>query len=159
MVIYRPGAVTSVQIRDIVGPVEIFQSARPLVETPQSALPSPGVGLRHYAPRAQLILIEASRTDLPARLAEAVAQFRLEHVKMERVGLMLPADLPFSLAGAVVYPWGKWSAPEELAHGLYAGLRALDAQQCTVILCPVPPEDGVGAAIRDRLRKAGVREK
>jgi len=41
-----------------------------------------------------------------------------------------------------------------LAHGLYAGLRALDAQGCTVILCPVPPAKGIGAAIRDRLRKA-----
>jgi len=77
---------------------------------------------------------------------------------MERVGVMLPGDLPFSLAGATIYPWGRWSAPEELAHRLYAGLRALDSEQCTVILCPVPPEDGVGAAIRDRLRKAGVRE-
>jgi L-threonylcarbamoyladenylate synthase len=153
MVMYRPGAVTRIQIREIAGPVQMFESDQPLVETPQSALPSPGVGLRHYAPRARLILIEASQTDLPARLAEAAAGLRLE-----RVGVMLPGDLPFSLAGATIYPWGRWSAPEELAHGLYAGLRALDSEQCTVILCPVPPEDGVGAAIRDRLRKAGVRE-
>jgi len=41
-----------------------------------------------------------------------------------------------------------------LAHGLYSGLRALDAEKCAVILCPVPPQDGLGAAIRDRLRKA-----
>ena len=153
MVIYRPGAVTRLQIRDIAGPVEMFENAHPLVETPQSALPSPGVGLRHYAPRARLILIEGSGTDLPVRLAEAAAELRLE-----RVGVMLPVDLPFGLAGATIYPWGSWSAPEELAHRLYAGLRALDAEQCTVILCPLPPEDGVGAAIRDRLGKAGVRE-
>jgi L-threonylcarbamoyladenylate synthase len=153
MVMYRPGAVTCDQIREIAGAVQMFESAEPLVETPQSALPSPGVGLRHYAPRARLILIEGSPTELPARLAEAAAG-----LGMERVGVMLPGDLPFSLAGATIYPWGRWSAPEELAHRLYAGLRALDSEQCTVILCPVPPEDGVGAAIRDRLRKAGVRE-
>ena len=34
------------------------------------------------------------------------------------------------------------------------GLRALDAQGCTVILCPMPEAEGVGMAIRDRLRKA-----
>ena len=153
MVMYRPGAVTCDQIRDIAGPVQMFQSVEPLVETPQSALPSPGVGMRHYAPRARLILIEGSQTELPARLAAAAAG-----LGMERVGVMLPGDLPFSLAGATIYPWGRWSAPEELAHRLYAGLRALDSEQCTVILCPVPPEDGVGAAIRDRLRKAGVHE-
>ena len=153
MVIYRPGAVTIVQIRDIAGPVETYQSAQPLLETPQSALPSPGVGLRHYAPRARLILIEAPQADLPARLAEAIL-----HFQQERVGVMAPADLPFSTAGATIYPWGQWSNPDQLAHGLYAGLRALDAHGCTVILCPVPPEDGVGAAIRDRLRKAGIQE-
>jgi L-threonylcarbamoyladenylate synthase len=41
-----------------------------------------------------------------------------------------------------------------MARTLYAGLRALDAAGCTVILCPVPPSEGIGAAIRDRLIKA-----
>ena len=149
MVIYRPGEVTSVQIRDTAGPVEIFQSSQPLMETPPSALPSPGVGLRHYAPRARLVLIEALREDLPARLAEAASR-----LSQERVGVLLPADMQMGIAGLIVYPWGRWSDASELAHGLYAGLRALDAHGCSVILCPVPPEDGVGAAIRDRLRKA-----
>jgi L-threonylcarbamoyladenylate synthase len=45
-----------------------------------------------------------------------------------------------------------------MARELYAGLRALDAQGCTVILCPLPLEEGIGAAIRDRLLKAGNRE-
>jgi L-threonylcarbamoyladenylate synthase len=58
---------------------------------------------------------------------------------------------------AQVYPWGSWDAPETLAQGLYAGLRALDTTGCTVILCPLPPAEGLGAAIRDRLTKAGTR--
>jgi len=33
-------------------------------------------------------------------------------------------------------------------------LRALDAQGCTVVLCPLPPHPGIGVALRDRLRKA-----
>ena len=56
---------------------------------------------------------------------------------------------------AAVVAWGRWSAPEEMAHELYAGLRALDGAGCTVILCPLPPAEGIGAAIRDRLIKAG----
>jgi L-threonylcarbamoyladenylate synthase len=42
-----------------------------------------------------------------------------------------------------------------MARELYAGLRALDGAGCTVILCPLPPPEGIGAAIRDRLLKAG----
>ena len=152
MVIYRPGAVTAQQIWDTAGAVELFCNAQPLVENPQSALPSPGVGLRHYAPKARLVLIDAPAADLAAleaRMAEAVLRF-----PSERVGIMLPAGLSWHLPGPILQPWGRWSAPREMAHALYAGLRALDAQECTVILCPVPTEDGVGAAIRDRLRKA-----
>ena len=51
-----------------------------------------------------------------------------------------------------------WAEPVEMARLLYTGLRALDAQKCTVILCPLPPADGVGEAIRDRLRKAARSE-
>jgi L-threonylcarbamoyladenylate synthase len=37
---------------------------------------------------------------------------------------------------------------------LFAGLRELDDAGCTLILCPLPAEAGIGLAIRDRLRKA-----
>lgn len=149
MVIYRPGAVTALQIGDIAGAVEVFRTGRPLVENPPSALPSPGVGLRHYAPKARVILVDAPFAEMAGRLAEAALQW-----PDERVGVMLPSDLRLNISGAIPQPWGRWAAPEELARSLYAGLRALDALGCTVILCPLPPEDGVGAAIRDRLRKA-----
>jgi L-threonylcarbamoyladenylate synthase len=71
---------------------------------------------------------------------------------------MLPADitLPAGLLSVSVFVWGRWTAPEELARELYSGLRALDAKGCTVILCPLPPAPGIGAAIRDRLRKAAA---
>jgi L-threonylcarbamoyladenylate synthase len=151
MVIYRPGAVTARQIRDTAGAVEVFEGGEALEETPKSALPSPGVGLRHYAPSARLVLVEAPLSHLEIRLEEEGRRFA-----GERIGVMLPIGMHCSLTGASYFPWGRWSAPEELAHGLYAGLRALDAQECTVILCPVPPEEGVGAAIRDRLRKASA---
>jgi len=41
---------------------------------------------------------------------------------------------------------------------LFAGLRELDEAGVDAIVCPVPEMGGIGAAIRDRLRKA-AREK
>jgi L-threonylcarbamoyladenylate synthase len=69
---------------------------------------------------------------------------------------MLPEGIatPPGIAPGRVFAWGRWESPEELAQRLYAGLRALDAAGCTVILCPLPPAEGLGAALRDRLRKA-----
>jgi L-threonylcarbamoyladenylate synthase len=150
MLIYRPGAVTAEQIRSVAGPVEIYRKdAVAPSESPQ-ALPSPGVGMRHYAPRARLVLVEAPLSDLSVQLARTAEFYSKEHI-----GMMLPADM--AAAGGpemAVFPWGRWAAPEEMAHSLYAGLRALDGLGCTVILCPMPPGEGVGDAIRDRLRKA-----
>ena len=149
MVIYRPGAVTAEQIQAVGGAVEVFRSGRGLEETARGAMPSPGAGMRHYAPRARLVLVEGTLDELGARLAGAARGWG-----SERVGVMLPAEVAAPDEGAAVFAWGRWAAPEEMARELYAGLRALDAQGCTVIVCPVPAAEGIGAAIRDRLRKA-----
>lgn len=151
MIIYRPGAVTAEQIRAVAGPVDNFRGAASTDTESQESLPSPGVGIRHYAPRARLVLVRASFAHLGQAIANA-----LESLRGHRAGIMLPAELEIpALAESVsVFAWGRWSAPEEMARSLYAGLRELDQQGCAAIVCPVPPADGIGAAIRDRLEKA-----
>jgi L-threonylcarbamoyladenylate synthase len=150
MMIYRPGAITAEQIEAVAGPVQYYAPGS-LPTAPKESLPSPGVGIRHYAPRARLELIEVPLEALPGRIAEAFACHG-----SERIGLMLPTELDtMSIApDVVVYSWGRWNSPQELARNLYAGLRALDATGCTLILCPLPNAGGVGAAMRDRLLKA-----
>lgn len=153
MIIYRPGAITADQIRSVAGDVQLYrEESRPQASS-QAALPAPGVGLRHYAPRAHLILLEDDLDELPARLSEAIQQ-----AAGQRIGIMLPKELPSGHAPDVhVFNWGSWNQPEELARNLYAGLRWLDEEGCGVILCPLPRAEGVGLAIRDRLRKAARR--
>jgi len=152
MMIYRPGAVTIEQIRAIVRDVEFYGERQKLVSDSVESLPSPGVGIRHYAPRAKLMLIEGDPGELVSRLRDKAGE-----LTSERVGVMWPNGLQGDTAelGAVeIFLWGRWGYPEELAQQVFAGLRALDAAGCSVILCPMPPEDGIGRAIRDRLRKA-----
>jgi L-threonylcarbamoyladenylate synthase len=149
MIIYRPGAITAEQMEEVAGPVAAFKE---VVESETNkALPAPGMGLRHYAPRAKLVLIGAPVRQLGARLT-AAARSRPDEV----LGVMLPEGVPAppGVDAGRVFAWGRWNAPEELARRLYAGLRALDTAGCTVILCPLPPAEGLGETIRDRLRKA-----
>lgn len=144
-IVYRPGVVTLEQIRALCPGAVAYKEAA--ASQPES-LPSPGVGIRHYAPRARLILAGS-----PAHFAqEAHFAFR----SGEKVGLMLPDKFPYYATdtGALVYRWGSWSSEEELAHQLFAGLRWLDAAGAAVILCPLPEDKGIGSAICDRLRKA-----
>jgi L-threonylcarbamoyladenylate synthase len=148
MVVYRPGAITLDQICEVAGPAILYRSPPPLGQEP-SALPSPGVGIRHYAPRARLLLIETQLAALPERLA------KMKRLNNEQVGVLLPMEVSADLPDFTVFKWGRWSDPDELARNLYEGLRRLDAQGCSVILCPMPSSEGVGAAVRDRLLKAG----
>jgi len=152
MVIYRPGAITADQIQAVAGPVVQYKLNRESADTPPEGLPAPGVGLRHYAPAAPLVLVDAPLAELGRRLAAAA---RL--LGEERIGVMLPTGVA-APPGAVCFPWGRWAALDDLARALYAGLHSLDAQGCTIILCPIPPPEGIGVAIRDRLFKAAKSE-
>ncbi|WP_213803311.1 L-threonylcarbamoyladenylate synthase [Granulicella sp. dw_53] len=144
MVLYRPGAITPAMIEAVAGPVTLFKPAA--VEAAPESLPSPGVGIRHYAPRARLILV-ADEVELRARITELAAT--------EKLGVMLPAGWTIPSVGDVeVFPWESWQDASGLAHSLFSGLRELDSRAVTVILCPLPAAEGLGLAIRDRLEKA-----
>jgi L-threonylcarbamoyladenylate synthase len=144
MLIYRPGAVTAEMIAGVAGEVRVFQESGVEGSSAPESLPSPGVGLRHYAPRARLILVDA-----PA-LQEAIERYGQSG---EVVGVMLP-DGWDAMCASQVFAWGPWGDNEVLARRLFAGLRALDEAGATVIVCPLPEGDGVGVALRDRLEKA-----
>jgi len=56
--------------------------------------------------------------------------------------------------GVVLFNWGPWGDWSQLSHNLYAGLRYLDKPGVSIIVCPLPPEEGLGLALRDRLKRA-----
>jgi L-threonylcarbamoyladenylate synthase len=139
--IYRHGGVSKEMLEKVVGTVEVFQP--PQTHTTPESLPSPGVGIRHYAPRARLVLVHG-QSELSAAITEDA-------------GVMLPVGWNPGVAKAV-FPWGPWNDAKTLARRLFAGLRELDESGVPVIVCPVPEMGGLGDAIRDRLKKA-AREK
>jgi L-threonylcarbamoyladenylate synthase len=143
MAIYRPGAVTAAMISWVAGSeVRVLAAAAAPDGAPQ-ALASPGMGIRHYAPRARLRLVTGQ-----AELLLEVAQ----HAPWE-VGVMLPDGWDAGAAKAA-FRWGPWEDAEILARLLFAGLRLLDERGVAVIVCPVPKMGGLGDALRDRLEKA-----
>ncbi|HEX2917087.1 MAG TPA: L-threonylcarbamoyladenylate synthase [Edaphobacter sp.] len=150
--IYRPGGVSKEALERVLGgaKVAVFRPAE-LQSAPQS-LPSPGVGIRHYAPRARLVLV--TEHPLERMVVDEVERLSASGAV---VGVMLPEG--WSAASAKrVFDWGPWSDAETLARRLFAGLRWLDEAGAAVIVCPVPETGGIGEAVRDRLRKA-AREK
>ena len=150
---YRPGGVSKEMLESVCGTgmVEVFRPAE-TAHVPES-MPSPGVGIRHYAPRAKLVLvsdISRHRGPIEQRLVSAIDDV---FEAAGKTGVMLPDGWDASYA-PLVYRWGPWDDGETLARRLFAGLRELDEAGAAVIICPVPEMGGIGEAIRDRLKKA-----
>jgi L-threonylcarbamoyladenylate synthase len=140
-ILYRPGMVTLQQLRSVCPGLVIYSEPFEGVSAPHA---SPGLGLKHYSPRARLIL---SDVDNLLRLA---AQLQSAG---ETVGIMSPSAMVTQLP-YLIYEWGDLADQEELARRMFRGLRELDAAGATVIVCPLPEAEGLGVAIRDRLLKA-----
>lgn len=146
-VIYRPGGVTREQIEAVIGPAVLF-TAKEERALQAGALPSPGVGMRHYAPAAKVLLVEG-------RLSDLMRALRQQPAAPAKVGVLVPSDwrVP-ELDDYVVFPWGEWGDWDQLARRLYLALRYLDDCRVEVILAPLPADAGLGSALRDRLLKA-----
>jgi L-threonylcarbamoyladenylate synthase len=151
MVIYRPGAVTAEQIRGGAGRWRCFSGGGELEETPGRRCLRREWGCGIMRPGRGWCWWRAKLCRAGARLAEAA------RAGLGAVGVMLPAEVAGRLnSGAVELKWGRWAAPEEMARELYAGLRALDATGCTVIVCPVPQGAGIGRRFGTGCGKQGL---
>lgn len=144
MVMYRPGAVTVADIERVAGPVAVY---RTVVDGTPESLPSPGVGIRHYAPKARVVTVRNT-----VELRSFAGDFA-----DRRTGVLLPEGWPVDFQAAEVVPWASIDDTEELARRLFDGLRELDARGVDVILVPLPGEGPLSAAIADRLAKATMK--
>lgn len=155
-VIYRPGVITLEQIAAVCRGEVFLRGEEVTPEDEAKGAVSPGLGMRHYAPRARLILVGGEGAAQRQEFGEAA---RKCEEAGEVLGLMLPDAFQTAVVGreAKAYRWGSWADEEELAQRLFAGLRWLDAAGVTAIVCPVPTGRGIGVAIRDRLKKAARR--
>ena len=147
MILYRPGAITAAQLTTATG-IEVHTFVPAEATSPPQSLPSPGVGIRHYAPRATLQLVEGTAAALNAALQSLADE-------PKAIGVLLPTDWSLTFP-ALIEPWAHWNDPEALAATLFSGLRALDDRGAQLILAPLPPPGGLRDALRDRLTKAAM---
>jgi L-threonylcarbamoyladenylate synthase len=152
MVVYRPGAVTAAQLAVVTG-VAVTAYLYSAVHVLPTSLPSPGVGIRHYAPRATLVLTGPTPESLWDRTAEQFTVHRGAPGILPRLGVLLPTGWAAPPA-ASIFDWGPLDEPETLAARLFAGLRSLDDDGVDLILAPLPNRFGLYDAIRDRMQKA-----
>lgn len=118
--ILRPGAISRAKVQSVVG--------RPLGHLPPpSVVKSPGMYLRHYAPK--------SRLELTEKLKNGDSGLTFEEPRGSGQ-IKMPPD------------------PRAYAAAMYEALRTVDSQNPEVIKVQVPPDQPEWEAVRDRLEKA-----
>ncbi|WP_055620532.1 L-threonylcarbamoyladenylate synthase [Streptomyces sp. JHA19] len=134
--ILRPGGVTREDLESVLG--------CPLAVPASSRIRVPGQHPSHYAPRAQVVLVQPEKVVTEAELAQELGH---------RVGVFLPA----AFGDAEVKAHAVVRVPDSMAayaRGLYGFLRELDQRGCDIIVASLPAEAGLGLAIANRLRRA-----
>jgi L-threonylcarbamoyladenylate synthase len=136
--ILRPGIIHAESLVAVTG--ELSDAA----EMPK-ALKSPGMLLKHYSPKAKLIVAEwSNEEDLRARLATLP----------ERAHVIAHSRIPLN------YPANRISIiphdPEAYARAIYAELHRCDEAGAEVILVEAVPTSAQWKAIADRLRRAAA---
>jgi len=157
--ILRPGAVTIEMLREVLGRVDVSRAPTSLASTNTAPMPSPGMLEKHYSPRATLTLFEGNAS---AALSSLVAIARDELSRGHSVGIIAAEEDRGELAQLsadakiLLRVIGHHDTPAVVAARLYATLRELDAAGVNVILVHGFRDDGLGAAVQDRLRRAAA---
>ncbi|MBB2962075.1 L-threonylcarbamoyladenylate synthase [Methylobacterium sp. R2-1] len=128
----RPGGVTREALTEVLG------FAPEAAGDPGSRPVGPGLLASHYAPRAG-VRLDATRIE-PGEAVLLLGAFR-------------PAGLEHA---ATVESLSESGDPAEAATRLFGALRRLDASGAPTIAVVPVPEEGLGEAINDRLRRAAA---
>ncbi len=147
--ILRPGAVTREMLEEAIGSVKIDET---LIDADSKAAPkAPGMKYRHYAPKAELAVVEG-------KIEEVVPLINALVKEKERKGLKAGVIGTEETAGRYVCSNIKCIGTREdertVAGRLYGILREFDADGTDYIYSESFSEEGIGSAVMNRLLKA-----
>ncbi len=143
----RPGAITADALLCVCDSVELSPAIIEGLKENERPL-SPGMKYRHYAPKIPLVLLDGDDDCVLTYLRNAqnrekcvILSYReeLDDLRFERViDVGAKDDLPAQ------------------AHSLFAALRQADELDADVIYAHLPPKDGMGLALYNRLIRAAA---
>ena len=142
--ILRPGGITYHQIKEILPSVIIDKHILKSVEENEKPK-CPGMKYKHYAPDAEVIVIEG---DIE-RVREKISELLKEH-KDKKCGVMTMGKTLYD-ADAVI---NAGETNKEYAKNLFRVLREFDEEGVDIVFAEFFYDDGFGLAVKNRLYKS-----
>ncbi|MBS9523932.1 threonylcarbamoyl-AMP synthase [Litoribacter alkaliphilus] len=137
IVIYRLGGMDVAEVESVVGPVKVLSHSSSNPKTP-------GMLKSHYAPRKPFVL--GNLDTLVEEYEQKGEDYGVLSFEKSFPGLSADRQVVLSQKGDF----------KEAAQKLFGALRDLDEAKVSVILAELLPEESLGRAINDRLRRAAA---
>lgn len=157
-IILRPGKITKKQLADCLSTqINIFDSTKIKENEIQKNLKSPGMKYRHYAPKADVIIVSS--------FDDFLKSYKEVSINNVHVGVMLDKNLIGKLNTSEIHFNDSflfmYTDNEDLGANLYLKLREMDNLGVNLIIIQFDDFNdptGFGLAIKNRLQKASSKK-
>lgn len=146
--ILRPGFITKEMLQEVVGEVQIDKGLDADSKTPPKA---PGMKYRHYAPKAELMIVEGSSEAVVEKINALVKE---NEEKGICTGIIGTEETVSRYPAGIVKCMGTRNDELSISSHLYGILREFDESDAKVIYSESFEEGAMGSAIMNRLLKA-----
>ena len=148
-VVLRPGYISLEMLRETLGDVRMDKG---LIKPDSKVHPkAPGMKYRHYAPKADLAIVEGSTEGVIAEIEKRAGE---AEEKGLTVGIIATDETKGRYSHGIVKSIGSREQEETIAHHLYEVLRDFDSCNVSAIYSEAFFTPRMGQAIMNRLLKA-----
>lgn len=149
--ILRPGYITLEMVREVIGEVRMDPGLSGLDASVKPK--APGMKYRHYAPKAELILVNGKADAVIEHINDLAAE---AHTQGKKAGIIGTDETCNQYKADIVKSIGTRSKEETIAQHLYGILREFDELQVDIIYSESFFDAQIGQAIMNRMLKAAA---
>jgi L-threonylcarbamoyladenylate synthase len=149
--VLRPGGTPYEVLKRVLRRVELHPVAVAETELAFEEAHSPGMKHKHYAPDADVIVVEGELSSVVDKVKE-LAEFYM--CKGTKVGVLATDETVGDYRADVVKSLGSRKDLAVIAKNLFRLLREFDLEGVDVVVAEGIPTEGLGLAVMNRLRKA-----
>lgn len=150
LTLLRPGKITVDDLLAVVDTVRIADSVTDKLAEGAVAL-SPGMKYKHYAPKAELVLVDATDGEyinfVSSRNETGVAVIAYRE---------LLTSIKNVAPNVYCFDFGSSTDESDQATRLFSILRETDKHSFTTIFAPLPKKEGIGLALYNRMIRAAA---
>lgn len=147
--ILRPGYITPEMIREVIGEVRIDPGLA--ADNPAVHPKAPGMKYKHYAPKADLILVDGEQEKVTNKINELVCKAERSG---KRTGVIGTDETCGLYQAGIIKSIGSRSDEDTIARHLYEILREFDDLDVDMIYSESFSTPRIGQAIMNRMLKA-----